>query len=737
MADYNKEYFQQIYRKCKMNGTAVLGEGGNAIVYRVQHVDTGETYALKFLKVLSEEKKGRFQEEVYVMQQSTDYGFVMPILDANLDEYWYTMPLAKGVMDFILETDQAPMKTMEMFIMLTSTFVQLSMHGIAHRDIKPGNIYYYKNTFYIGDFGLVDFPDNPNDFTVSDRGLGAVFTIAPEMKRDPSRADGLKADVYSLAKTMWMLLTLDEKGFDGQYDIMHPSVALHKYERLRGMHLVELEELLVAATNDNPDCRPDMTQFVLGLLNWMDVAKDDKKAELSNWRFLKNLLFKGNTPSSLVWNDKADILSILQHVTSIPASNHTMFSMGGGHDLINVSDCAEEGCICLEFNGQDCYIVKPQALCYELFKGNERWNYFLLRLDRLEPVVYQESEEEEVVVEDTPGHYIKSDTFQYGVYDYDTGEPFPQGARLVSRLLKGCILVVMKIGPYNHIQNTYDGRHSLVRPDEFRSYIENLINVYQNPNSTPDDFRQAISQLQRDWDEPQLETENLAPYDYVEKNYEKWNFSDFLLKTAPSEQTKLKFCLEVDGVEEKHFSFWEDPYYIMEDGTIAQSSDEAGVYFCYDRDSIVQVYKNIIAKVDAYAHADGYDGVTAFGSLGLSPQLRKIGQPEHLFAFEELESIMRKADDRVNNRLVIDESGYFQMIQDTDQGVLYPVRYEVLCAGKNNVGPYSPLLGLRSDYETSLILWLEYLKTGHHQRYDYDESCDEEKVVKEIREFMK
>ena len=734
MADYNKEKFESIYRKCKIGGTSVLGEGGNAIVFRVQHVETGDTCALKFLQVLSKEKMGRFCEEVNIMRQSAGYGLVMPILDANLDEFWYTMPLAEGVINFIKTTKQPPMKTMEMFIMLTGTFVVLSSHGIAHRDIKPGNIYYYNKTFYIGDFGLVDFPDNPNDFTTSDRGLGAIFTIAPEMKRDPSRADGLKADVYSLAKTMWMLLTLDEKGFDGQYEIMNPYHALHKYDRLSDIHLVELEELLVAATSDDPDKRPSMMQFMQFLIKWHEIANDEYKAELSNWRFIRNLLFKGITPDSLVWKDKQEILNILHQIANIPASNHTMFSKGGGLDLMEVQDCAEEGCICMQFGRNDYYIVKPKSLHYEVFKGNERWNYFLLELDQLKPSVY-EYDDEEVVVEDHPGHYIKSDTFQYGVYDYDTGEPLPQRARLVSRLLKGCILIVMKFGPYNHIQNTYDGRHSLVRPDEFRTYIEHLIDVYQNKTSTPEDYRKAISELQRDWDEPKEDHRNLAPYDYVEKNYKSWNFADCLPQSSLTSDKKLRYSLEVRGLDEHAYSFLEEPYTIMADGTIGKSSNGNGVFYCYNRDEIILAYRNINSKVLAYAH--GYDGLSSFGNLGLSPTIYRIGKPSHLFTLEELEDVMRKADDRVNNCLVIDENGYFQMIQDTKQGVLYPVRHEIFCAGRNYVGRYSPLYGLKQTYESSLILWLSYLRNDNHQYCDYDESCDEKLVISKIIELTK
>jgi len=36
----------------------------------------------------------------------------------------------------------------------------------------------------------------------------------PEMRRNPDKADGKCADVYSLAKTLWILLTKETKGFE-------------------------------------------------------------------------------------------------------------------------------------------------------------------------------------------------------------------------------------------------------------------------------------------------------------------------------------------------------------------------------------------------------------------------------------------------------------------------------------------------------------------------------------------
>ena len=88
---------------------------------------------------------------------------------------------------------------------------------------------------------------NLNNFTRNDKGLGAIFTIAPEMKRNPKGADGSKADVYSLAKTLWMILSGDEKGFDGQYSSIDQTHGLRFYDHLKNEYLVEIEELLYSS----------------------------------------------------------------------------------------------------------------------------------------------------------------------------------------------------------------------------------------------------------------------------------------------------------------------------------------------------------------------------------------------------------------------------------------------------------------------------------------------------------
>lgn len=207
-----------------------LGEGGNARVYLVKSFDRPEEYALKTLNNRGTEKRSRFVDEIHVMRDNCDtIEGILPVLDYSESEFWYTMPVAEPVMKYI-ERSKLSIKSVVLYsISLCGTLMELHRRGISHRDIKPSNIYFYEGRFYLGDFGLVDFPDNTHGLTKENKGLGAIFTIAPEMKRNPQNADGKKADVFSFAKTMWMFLTRNEKGFDGGIQLFRSELRFKIY----------------------------------------------------------------------------------------------------------------------------------------------------------------------------------------------------------------------------------------------------------------------------------------------------------------------------------------------------------------------------------------------------------------------------------------------------------------------------------------------------------------------------
>ena len=99
--------------------------------------------------------------------------------------------------------------------------------------------------------------------------------------------------------------------------------------------------------------------------------------------------------------------------------------------------------------------------------------------------------------------------------------------------------------------------------------------------------------------------------------------------------------------------------------------------------------------------------------------MRKIGTPTHLFSKNEIELLMRQADDRHGNMLVIDEDGYAHVTSDRDSWTFFPVRHEEWNAGNIYVGKYSSLSSLNQDYLSSLEGFLDWLQHGKATRRDY------------------
>lgn len=744
-----------------------LGEGGNAKVYCVKCKEDNEEYALKDLVVGGKEKHSRFVNEINTIKDNyQEIEGIIPIYKFSVDEYWYTMPIAISAADYIAGNKLDIEEIVKGVVSLSETLEKLHEKDICHRDIKPSNIYYYNNKFAFGDFGLVDFPDNTDDFTKSDKGLGAIFTIAPEMKRNPKNADSKKADVFSLAKTMWMFLTNNEKGFDGVYNYLDPSHSLRYFERYKNIHLVEIDELLKDSTDNNPDVRPTIKEFKERLINWIDIYSDMDKAQASDWNFLNKQLFGSNPPESSSWRNINKIVEVLNIIGKAPAYNHMLFHDKGGLDFSFAEVAAEENCIKLYDTLGFCYIVRPKKLYFEGFNENYRWNYFLLEFDELSPILSAGSHSDnEYLVEDYPAHYVSAQYAQYGVYDYETGNPLPKGFQTVYRYIRGKFLIVMKNGPYNGINGTYDGRHGDCSASEFRNYIECLLNLYSKLYQyiKSDDELKDLSDEEIENRILSLGEFNKSPFkkdlfkeydvserkkkysdckkskDYVKENFTNWDFCDVLQMCPSTISATIKFVFEF-SLSRNEFSlgrFGELNYYICRDGYIKKMnpySDEK--CFClYDRKTAIDLGYNLekrVAEILNQNHlVELYEYETCFSIKAI-----RCGNPIHLFTKQEVEKAMRNADDRVNNQLVIDENGYAKVIEKDKYSYLYPVRHETWNSGNMYVGKYSNLSTLDDDYISSLQGWLLYLKTGKTMYMDYvHDNRNEEELIQEIMTY--
>lgn len=722
-----------------------LGSGGNAVVKRAKQKWDNQEIALKMLTDSSkkdQEKKARFIDEIKIMSANAPIiDGIIPILDYSIKECWYTMPIAVPLKNHI-KTSNKIEEIIDGVIQLSETLILLHEKGYSHRDIKPDNIFYYNNRYFLGDFGLVDIPDNPNDLTKNGDRIGAKYTIAPEMFRNSKTADGSKADVYSLAKTLWMLLTEDYKGFDGQYNFMEESMSLHSRSKLRKLHLVEIDELLLVSTKNSPEERPTMDEFRTGLLSWKDTYGSNEKVQRSNWNFITKHLFNDNFPTTCSWNNIDAIIKVLNTVCSLPAYNYMFFSNRGGLDFQKAEKSNEEGCIYIYASGM-CLLVKPKQLNLEIFNVAE-WNYFLLELDQQKAIQKNVHRIEEYLVEDSPGNYVSAQCAQYGVYDYDSGVPFPVGYRTVYRYLDGKLLIVLKDGIYNEISSVSDGRHGDCTASQFRAYITLIKTTYELMlgkvkyplNRLNDLFNQNPFKI----DQPLLKEESSSlkwiSSEFINENYEKFCFKDLFEEIESNVPGNIAFFYKFNKNNTINFStmFSKEKLYLCRDGYIRslQENDEK-ILLVYDRKLAINLFMNLEKKLNQFCNAneDDYIGVN------FSVSLHRIGKPTHLFTKEEIKEIMTNADDRVNNTLVIDENGFAQIVQKHYESSFYPLRYETWNAGNVYVGKYSRLTDLDDSYIYSLDKWLEYLSTNKKATYqDYvSNSKPAKELIKEIKSF--
>ena len=106
------------------------------------------------------------------------------------------------------------------FVGIAETLADLAAEGIHHRDLKPSNLFLLDGRWVIGDFGLATYPDK-SSVTTDERKLGPVYYIAPEMLNAPSTVHPAPADVFSIAKSIWVLATQNGTIGSGLYNCIN------------------------------------------------------------------------------------------------------------------------------------------------------------------------------------------------------------------------------------------------------------------------------------------------------------------------------------------------------------------------------------------------------------------------------------------------------------------------------------------------------------------------------------
>ncbi|ESY81037.1 protein kinase, partial [Mesorhizobium sp. LNHC229A00] len=329
----------------------------------------------------------------------------------------------------------------------------------------PQNLLAYRGRLCFSDFGLVKYPDL-KPITPHRRDVGAKFTMAPEMRREAAAADGLAADVFSFAKTLWICLTGQALGFDGPY-VASSSVGLRNY--LPGEYTTTLDHLMSDCTQHDPAARPTIATLVDRLRDWLRVMDDFELRNAREWEEFAQRFFPIETPTDATWTDIDAMATVLNEVAKVPSLNHMFVPSGGGMTLLGARRAPELGFI--ELDVGLTILLKPSKLTYVSFGLDPKWNYLRLEAAPVQATGYYEVQDGdfyEYLSELAPAQYAHPDVWEY---HRENEQKLPASARGLTRYLKGSFVFFSTSSPYNQTPATYDARHERMTELEFRNYM--------------------------------------------------------------------------------------------------------------------------------------------------------------------------------------------------------------------------------------------------------------------------
>lgn len=196
-----------------------IAKGGMGIVYKARHPDLDRFFAVKLLtaKVAqSEEAMARFQREAKIAAR-LDHPNIVRVHDAGTEEGgapYLVMDFIAGptLEKLVKEEGVGVRKAAQVARSLALALHHAHERGIVHRDVKPDNVILEADTGEpkITDFGIVkDLEGDEDERKLTQTGftLGSPCYMSPEQASGKHDLVGPTSDVYSLAATLYQMLT--------------------------------------------------------------------------------------------------------------------------------------------------------------------------------------------------------------------------------------------------------------------------------------------------------------------------------------------------------------------------------------------------------------------------------------------------------------------------------------------------------------------------------------------------
>lgn len=255
-----------------------LGPLGTAThVTRVQSA-SGRVAVLKRPRLRARDKSGQLTKagRRFVAEARETYSLrsndgVIRVLDREpgKEPLWYVCELGVLLAEHLGDTPDL-WDVVSAVADIGDTLADLTVVGVHHRDIKPANLLYARGRAVVADFGIAVWP-KPLQVTTRSEKVGPAYFLAPEMRYGAREAKPGPADVYSLAKTLFVL-ALPEFGRFPPGGCHYADAREFSLYRSGQRTAHEIEALLESATSERPAYRPTMRAFANELRDWLSTT---------------------------------------------------------------------------------------------------------------------------------------------------------------------------------------------------------------------------------------------------------------------------------------------------------------------------------------------------------------------------------------------------------------------------------------------------------------------------------
>lgn len=188
---------------------APIGEGGQGSVLGAVHKITGVRVAFKRLRFHDEDCHARMRREIEAGHRFAEHPNVVPVLDADHEGRWFTMPVADGTAASHACELRETCALRGLVEAVCDALRRPHEEDWIHRDVKPANILLLEGRWTVGDWGLGRRPRGETSDprrTRSGSGFGTEGFAAPELS-DNAHEVTAAADIYSLGQVIGTLVT--------------------------------------------------------------------------------------------------------------------------------------------------------------------------------------------------------------------------------------------------------------------------------------------------------------------------------------------------------------------------------------------------------------------------------------------------------------------------------------------------------------------------------------------------